>query len=81
LLRAGQTHGGKDTRRSDLARRRNIPMTMKQWVWAGATVGSLIGGYAPLLWGASAFSFTSLMLGFVGGIAGIWAGYKMSQRY
>ena len=56
-------------------------MTMKRWVWLGVTVGSTAGGYLPMIWGQSAFSVTSIVLGFVGGIAGIWAGYKLSQRY
>jgi uncharacterized membrane protein YeaQ/YmgE (transglycosylase-associated protein family) len=56
-------------------------MNLKRWVWLGVTVGSAVGGYVPLLWGESAFSITSMVLSFVGGVAGIWAGYKLNQRY
>jgi hypothetical protein len=42
-------------------------------------VGSAIGGYIPLLWGGSLFSFTSIILTAVGGIAGIYAGFKVGN--
>jgi len=38
-----------------------------------------IGNYIPLLWGGSALSFTSIILGTIGGILGIWAGFKLGQ--
>lgn len=42
-------------------------------------VGSTIGGYIPALWGAGFFSFSSVILTAVGGILGIWLGYKLSN--
>lgn len=42
-------------------------------------VGSVVGGYVPVLWGGSLFSLTSVFLTAVGGIAGIWAGFKLSK--
>ena len=39
------------------------------------TIGSLIGGYAPVLLGNSDI-FLSIIMGGVGGIVGIWAGWK-----
>jgi hypothetical protein len=42
-------------------------------------VGGFIGSYAPLLWGASTFSFTSIALGGVGSIIGIYMGFKISR--
>jgi hypothetical protein len=49
-------------------------------VMLGATLGSIGGGYMPSLWGdTSALSFISLLFGTIGGIVGIWAGYKVSQ--
>jgi len=45
-----------------------------------ALVGSTIGGCVPSLWGAGGFSMTAMILSAVGGLIGIWAGYKLSQR-
>ena len=52
---------------------------MKQMVWFGMIVGSLLGSYVPVLWGADVFSFSSIIMSAVGGIAGIWFGYKISR--
>jgi hypothetical protein len=35
------------------------------------TIGLLVGGYVPELWGASAFSLQSVLFGAVGGVAGV----------
>ena len=42
-------------------------------------IGSAIGGYIPMLWGGSLFSFSSIILTAVGGLAGIWLGFKISN--
>jgi hypothetical protein len=42
--------------------------------------GSFAGSYLPALWGGSIFSLSSILLGAVGGLLGIWAGYKISVR-
>lgn len=42
-------------------------------------VGSIIGGYAPELFGISAFSFTSLLTSALGALAGIWLGYRLTR--
>ena len=41
--------------------------------------GMLVGGYVPELWGAGSFSLSSLLFGFVGGVAGVWAGVRISE--
>lgn len=41
-------------------------------------IGSTIGGYIPNLWGDSFLSFSSVILTAVGGLLGIWIGYKMN---
>jgi len=51
-------------------------MSRKSFFYIGATIGSLIGGYIPSLWGAGAFSGWSLFLGTIGGIAGVWLAYR-----
>jgi uncharacterized membrane protein YeaQ/YmgE (transglycosylase-associated protein family) len=48
-------------------------------VWIGMTVGSVVGGYIPALWGAGIFDLSSIILGGIGAVVGIYLGYKMSQ--
>jgi len=52
---------------------------MKRIIWLGMLVGSTIGGFIPMLWGAGAFSFSSIFLGAAGGIAGIYIAFKFMQ--
>lgn len=42
-------------------------------------VGGSIGGYVPVLLGASSFGGWSILGAFVGGIVGIYVGVKMSD--
>ena len=42
-------------------------------------VGSTIGGLIPNLWGASIFSFSSMLFGTAGGILGIYVAFKMTR--
>jgi hypothetical protein len=56
-------------------------MSRKTLIWIGMTAGSTIGAYAPLLWGASALSFSSIVLSAVGGITGIYLGFKASDFF
>lgn len=44
-----------------------------------AAAGMFVGGYVPALWGASAFSASSLLLSVLGGLAGIWAGARLTD--
>ena len=44
-----------------------------------ATVGMILGGYVPVLWGASSFGGESLLFGVFGGVAGVWAGVRLSE--
>jgi hypothetical protein len=44
-------------------------------------VGSTVGGFVPMLWGAGALSFSSIIWGSVGAIAGIWLAFKISQGF
>lgn len=48
-------------------------------IWGGMIVGSTIGSFLPMLWGAGELSMSSIILAAVGGFAGIYVGYKMSQ--
>jgi predicted MFS family arabinose efflux permease len=53
-------------------------MTRKSLIYIGATLGSIVGGYVPSLWGASSFSGISILLGTVGGVAGAIIAYKIT---
>jgi hypothetical protein len=52
---------------------------MKTFIWGGMFIGSAIGGFIPNLWGDSLFSLSSVLLTFVGGLVGIWAGFKIGR--
>jgi hypothetical protein len=43
------------------------------------TFGLFVGAYVPVLWGASSFSVMSLLFSGLGGIAGVWAGVRLSD--
>jgi hypothetical protein len=54
-------------------------MQTKSMVWIGLAIGSTIGGFIPMLWGADMISFSSIIFSGLGGIAGIYIFFKMSQ--
>ena len=54
-------------------------MNTKTLIWIGVTVGSAIGGWIPTLWDASFISFSGIIGSTIGGIVGIYAGFKLSQ--
>jgi hypothetical protein len=56
-------------------------MSGKSIVMVGMVAGSLAGSYVPMIFGVSAFSYTSLLGGFIGGIGGIWLAYKFVRKY
>ena len=49
----------------------------KKVVIIGMIFGSTIGGYIPTLFGASAFSLSSVICGAIGGIVGIWVSFRL----
>jgi hypothetical protein len=51
----------------------------KKAIWVGMFVGSTLGGFVPMLWHASLFSLWGIVLSTVGGLVGIWAGYRVSH--
>ncbi len=55
------------------------PVRAKTLIMILMSVGSILGSWLPALWGASWMSLTSVLLGGVGGVLGIWAGYKISK--
>lgn len=52
---------------------------MKSLIWFLAIVGTYAGAYAPLLWGGDSFSMSSVIFSAIGGLGGIWLGYKVSR--
>ncbi|MFA6341182.1 MAG: hypothetical protein WCX27_03045 [Candidatus Paceibacterota bacterium] len=54
-------------------------MDSKKLIWLGLSVGGFIGSLIPMLWGAGALSFSSIIFSALGAFAGIWAGYKLGQ--
>ncbi len=52
---------------------------MKTFIWGGMAIGSTLGGFIPLLWNSSVFSFSSIILTAVGGVAGIWGGMQLAR--
>jgi hypothetical protein len=47
-------------------------------VWLFVIVGSTIGGLAQEAWGGSAFGVASLVLGCLGGVAGVWLAFRLT---
>jgi len=54
-------------------------MDSKKVIIIGLTVGSVLGGYIPVLWGGSELSAVSVILAAVGGSLGIWLAFKLSR--
>jgi len=54
-------------------------MSSKTFIYIGMIVGSYGGSAIPLLWGAGGLSFSSIIFGTIGGILGIWGGFKLGQ--
>ena len=49
--------------------------------WMGAIVGGIAGGYIPVLFGAETLSLASLVGNTVGGVIGVFIGYRIALRY
>jgi len=54
-------------------------MSPKTATYIGVALGSVIGGNIPLLWGASTFSFSSIALGGLGALVGLWVAFKVTH--
>ncbi len=54
-------------------------MSTKTLIWIFVSVGSIVGGYIPALWGDSVFSYASLIGSGIGGILGIFIAIKIGD--
>lgn len=54
-------------------------MESKRMTYLGMFVGGAIGGYLPILMGASAFSFISILGNAIGAIIGIYLVFKITR--
>jgi uncharacterized membrane protein YeaQ/YmgE (transglycosylase-associated protein family) len=53
----------------------------KSLIGFGFMLGSTVGGFVPSAWGDNNFfSPAGMLLSVVGGVVGIWAGYRISQN-
>ena len=50
----------------------------KRVIWLCVGVGSTLGGFVPEVWGGSALGGMSLLLGLLGGVAGLWLGARLA---
>ena len=45
----------------------------------GALIGSFVGGYVPVMWGASSLGVQSLLFAGIGGVAGVLLGARYAD--
>lgn len=55
-------------------------MNTKTLVWIGLFIGSTIGSMIPSIWGAGIFSISSILLSALGGLVGIFLGFKLGSE-
>ena len=54
-------------------------MDARKLCWAGMIIGSGVGGYLPVLWGGEVISFAGVTCSLIGGLGGIWLGYRLGR--
>jgi hypothetical protein len=54
-------------------------MSTKAFIWIFLTIGSVVGGYLPTIFGSSFLSMASLFWSTVGSLIGIWIGFKIGN--
>jgi hypothetical protein len=53
----------------------------KALLYGCITLGGVIGSYIPSLWHADFLSLSSILLGGVGGLVGIWVAFKLNNYF
>jgi hypothetical protein len=56
-------------------------MSRRFLILLGMTIGSVIGGFIPYLWGAGLLSFSAIIFNAIGGIVGIFVSYKLTEGF
>lgn len=54
-------------------------MSRKALVMLGMVIGSFIGGYLSMVFGADLLSFSSIIGNAVGGLLGVWIAFKFTS--
>jgi uncharacterized membrane protein YeaQ/YmgE (transglycosylase-associated protein family) len=54
-------------------------ITPKRAIFFGMMAGSVLGGWLPSLWGAGGLTMSAMLFSTIGGLVGIWAGWKVAQ--
>ncbi|MBI3872637.1 MAG: hypothetical protein HY304_06145 [candidate division Zixibacteria bacterium] len=54
-------------------------MNTKSLIWIGMFVGSTVAGFLPYLWGEGMLSISGFVCSSVGGLLGIWVGYRVGN--
>ena len=54
-------------------------MERKKLIWLGLFLGSTVGGFIPSLWGSNFISMSGVIGSAVGGILGIYLGFKLGE--
>jgi hypothetical protein len=54
-------------------------VSTKSLIWIGVFIGSTAGSFIPMLWGGDMLGVSSILWSTVGGVAGIWGGFKLSR--
>jgi len=52
-------------------------MTRKSAIRIGLIIGTTLGSYIPVLWGDGFLSLSSVLFSAMGGILGVYVGYKI----
>lgn len=56
-------------------------MSRKSIIFLGMFIGSIVGGYIPVLFGVDLLSFTSILGNGIGGLAGVFIAYKLTSSF
>lgn len=52
----------------------------KTFIFLFLFIGSTIGSFVPLLWGGESLSLSSIIFSGIGGLVGIYVGYRIGQN-
>ena len=58
----------------------SVAFVTKKLIWIGFFVGSSVGGFVPALWGSDVISLSGFLWSVIGGLAGMWIGYRAAQQ-